>query len=289
MTVLVGVGAALVSYLGLGIAVWQLTESLLALSVYILAVVVAFLVLRLRRIRRAYDELAREHAVSVAAAEELSQADNLSRGMFALVVYLTELPRADTRHHLTFVKEEYTIIRDDGIYTWTLEGFNVLSTPSRAIYVKITGDSPVDAAEIPIDVVDRLHGERKLVAKCIGDRPNCKTYAIEFLEPLQMGAEFRIRLSCRWNNTFPRSRSRDYVYSGWGSFAAQGIDRLVGRLVCDTPITDVLLERIEDAQKLREPRQPLIEEVAPQRSIVEWEVPHPQSIYVLSFTKLVRG
>lgn len=287
MRFLLVAGAALTSYLGLGIAIWQIDADILLLLVYVLVVMLAFIVVRQRRLVGDLAALRRDYREALALSEEVKTLDALSRGMLGLVGYLLALPRGDTRHHLISVEEEFVISGDDGLYSWSLHGFNAVESISSQLFVKVSGDSPMDVSEIPIQVVD-LREDRPLVVQCISDRPNCKTYAIEFLEPLARAEEFRIRIDCRWDNTFLRTRSLDYVYSAWGAFAGQGIDRLHGRLISDVELSDVLLERLEDGQRLREPRQPLVTSQHGGKWKVDWEVQAPESIYLLSFRKQAR-
>lgn len=281
---LVTVGAALVSYLGMGIALWQVCDDPWLIAAYTLSVFLAYLVLRLVRVARQLAVLKKENLEIGQDRERRAVADGLTQGMLALIAFLTQPPRADMHHHLTKVTEEYRISGDDGIYLWTIEGFNALESPSESFYVKVAGDSPQDLEDIPIEVVDLLHGGCVLETQCIGDRPNCKVYSISFRQPLGLGDGFAFQLRSRWDNTFLRSEVWDYVYSPWGSFATQGIDLLVGRLVSDVPLRDVLLERLEDGQKLREPRQPLVIH-DPHECLVEWEIINPKWIYLLSFCK----
>lgn len=205
------------------------------------------------------------------------------------MIHLTQPPYADDQHHLTYVREEYVVHGDDGTYNWTLCGKNALNSDSSCIYIKISGDSPIDLSELPITSIDKLNGDNRLNMSCIGDRPNCKAFAIQFTNPIAPGQSFEIQLSCRWDNTFLRTHKRDYVFFSWGAFATLGIDRLIGRLVCDTPVTDFALERFDDGQRLREPRQPRVVDTSDRHTVLEWEVLNPRSIYVLSFTKLLRG
>ena len=290
--ILLGSGAGLVTYLAFGIAIWQLWPGYAAQAIYILCVIVAGLAYRVIRLSRRsaslnnqLEELRRSTAVESQTLEEMAHIDGLARGLLGLMVHLTQPPYSDTQHHLTYVREEYVVHGDDGTFNWILKGHNALDSPSQSLFVKISGDSPVDVTELPLTVLDRLHGDRPLTTTCVTDRPNCKAYAIEFERPLEPMQAFEIQVNCRWDNTFIRTRRRDYVFFSWGAFAALGIDRLIGRLVCDTTIADFVLERFDDGQRLREPRQPRVMDSSSKHTVLEWEVLNPRSIYVLSFTK----
>src|SRR4051794_21294512 len=121
---LIGFGAALTSYLGLGIALWAVKPGVLFQVTYVLFIFVVFLTVRLRRIERKLIAVRREAAATISEMEDLKALDGLARGMLGLALYLKEPPRSDTRHHLNFVKEEYIISHDDGLYVWTLDGYN---------------------------------------------------------------------------------------------------------------------------------------------------------------------
>jgi hypothetical protein len=295
MSVIVGTGAALITYLGFGITLWVIKPSYYIQAIYVLVIALAILIYRDFRLSREIVDLRAELTLArntITAGNDLVEAghiDGLAKGLLGLMVHLTQPPYTDSPHHLDYVREEYVVHGDDGTYNWTLSGNNALEADSRSIFVKISGDSPIDVSELPVTATDRLHGDVQLNLSCIGDRPNCKAFAIEFLSPLSPGEAFELQLSCRWDNTFLRTHKRDYVFFSWGAFAALGIDRLIGRLVCDTPVTDFVLERFDDGQRLRESRQPLVLDTSDRHTVLEWEVFSPRSIYVLSFTKLLSG
>jgi hypothetical protein len=295
VSVLIGAGAALITYLGFGITLWAIYPSASLEIIYLLIVLLAILIYRdfrlSRRIVGLGDDLVSLRRAAEAAGElgDVAHVDGLAKGLLGLMVHLTQPPYADDRHHLTFVREEYIVHGDDGTYNWTLSGLNASNASSSAIFVKISGDSPIDLSELPMLAVDKMNQDSELVISCIGDRPNCKAFAIQFTAPLNPGEVFEIQLTCRWDNTFLRTHKRDYVFFSWGAFATLGIDRLIGRLVCDTPVTDFILERFDDGQRLREPRQPRVVDSSARHTVLEWEVASPRSIYVLSFTKLLSG
>ena len=294
-SILAGGGVALITYLGFGITIWAIDPNYYIEAIYILSVAVGTLIYRDFRLSRQIIGLRAELASvknTIAATSdlgELAHIDGLARGLVGLMVHLTQPPYTDDRHHLSFVREEYVVHGDDGTYNWTLSGQNASDSVSQSIYVKISGDSPIDLTELPVTVIDRLHGDAQLRFSCIGDRPNCKAFSIDFVQPLSPGDAFELQLSCRWDNTFLRTHTRDYVFFSWGAFAALGIDRFIGRLVCDTPVTDFVLERFDDGQRLREPRQPRVVDTSDRHTVLEWEVLNPTSIYVLSFTKVLSG
>jgi hypothetical protein len=291
---LLGAGAGLITYLAFGITIWQVRPGYTGQIVYILSVAVAGLSYRIIRLSKRNAELGKQLAkleLSTSgeslAIEEMANIDGLAKGLLGLMVHLTQPPHSDTQHHLTYVREEYVVHGDDGTFNWIVEGYNALDTPSPTLFVKISGDSPLDVTELPLTVLDRLRGDAPLRTACVGDRPNCKAYAVEFQNPLEPRQNFSIQVNCRWKNTFIRTRRRDYVFFSWGEFASLGIDRLTGRLVCDIPIVDFVLERFDDGQRLREPRQPQVMDSSAKHTVLEWEVLNPRSIYVLSFTKLL--
>jgi hypothetical protein len=293
-SVLIGAGAALITYLGLGVTLWALYRNYYIEGLYALIVALAIVIYRdfklSNQIARLHAELANaKHTAIARDSRELDHIDGLARGLVGLMVFLTQPPYFDDHHHFTYVREEYVVHGDDGTYNWTLSGRNVRESDSEAIYVKISGDSPIDLSELSIKSVDKLHDDGQLSISCVGDRPNCKVFAVQFARPVRPGESFEVQLSCRWDNTFLRSHMRDYVFFSWGAFATLGIERLVGRLVCDTPVTDFILERFDEGQRLREPHQPRVVDTSERHTVLEWEVRDPRSIYVLSFTKLLRG
>lgn len=293
MSSLLGLGAALITYLGFGVTIWAETtsfsdEALYVLSVALIAVGWRCVVLTRRAARLSAEaEQARKALTSADTSADLAHLDGLATGLIGLVVNLTQPPYTDTQHHLTCVREEYIVHGDDGTFNYFLTGYNDLETDSATLFVKVAGDSPLDVKQLPLTAIDRLHGDTELTVTCIGDRPNCKAYAIEFLTPLHRNDAFDIQVNCRWDKTFLRSRQHDYAYFQWGAFAERGIDRLIGRLVCDVPVTDFVLDRIDDGRRLREPRQPRVMDSSDRHTVLEWEVIRPVAIYVLSFTKFL--
>ncbi len=289
----IAVGAVLITYLGFGITIWVLTKSFAIEIIYFLVVALVVVTWRCIALTRhatalaSEVEQAKDSRVTAGALADLAHVDSLATGLIGMVVHLMQPPHTDTQHHMTYVREEYIVHGDDGTFNWLLVGHNALQTDSSTLFIKIAGDSPLDISEIPISAIDRLHDDTELNITCIGDRPNSKAYSIEFLEPLHAGDTFEIQLNCRWDKTFLRTRQHDYVYFQWGAFAELGIDRLVGRLVCDVPIADFVLERLEDGKRLREPKQPRVMDASDRHTVLEWEVIHPIAIYVLSFTKLL--
>ncbi len=253
VSLLTGIGAALITYLGFGLTIWAFTNSYAIEAIYVLGVALAVVswrcIVLTRRVESLSSEIrqADENArIPADVLADLAHVHGLASGLIGLVVNLTQPPRTDTQHHLTYVREEYIVHGDDGTFNYVLAGYNALDTESATLFVKVAGDSPMDVSRIQLTAIDRLNGDAELQVTCIGDRPNSKAYSIEFLSPLQHQEPFEIKVICRWDKTFLRSRIHDYVYFQWGAFAELGIDRLVGRLVCDVAVTDFVLERIQD-------------------------------------------
>jgi hypothetical protein len=124
--------------------------------------------------------------------------------------------------------------------------------------------------------------------RLLKDHAFCKVYSIPFPAPLLKGQAFRLNISCRWDNAFSRSRQYDYVFSAWGAYAIQGIDRLVGRVVSDVPLSHFVLERLEgEDQRIKDPVQPKHIETGPQRHVLEWEITNPRHVFLLTFRKEV--
>src|SRR4051812_23397001 len=97
LRLLVGIGGAFLSYLGLGLALWVLYPSVLAQVAYALGVFAALLLMRLRSVERKLIILRREAAETIAELESHKTLDGLAKGMLGLALYLKEPPRADTR------------------------------------------------------------------------------------------------------------------------------------------------------------------------------------------------
>jgi hypothetical protein len=216
-----------------------------------------------------------------ANAENVS---NLAQSIFSLVVNLTEHPRTDNAHHFRCITEEFFLHENDGTFNWTLDGTCTVHR-SNSLILKVSGDSPIDVVAMGISITDQLHRKSALKYDVLTDRPYCKVIQIYFASPLRDGDPFKIRFSCRWNNTFPRSRSKDYVFSSWASYAAAGIDRISGRLVADLPLQNFRLAKLEDGSWVDTTYQPREIDSSRTRTELEWSIERPAHIYLLSFEK----
>jgi hypothetical protein len=281
------IGAGLLGYLAAGVTIWQLFGSPLAEAVYFLTLAlsaVTFLYLRLkgeyRRFREQYAEIAR-------TIEQLERAELLSKGMLSLILYLTEKPVNDDQHHFTYIEEEYAIHGDDGTYKWIIEGQNIRLTPSSELILKIAGDAPVDHRELGLRVKDEISDKWMDDIRLLKDDAFYKVYAVKFPVPLGRGDTFRLSANCRWNNAFTRSRQYDYVFSAWSAYAAHGVDRFVGRIVSDVPLSQFILERLEEGQRVKDPVQPRIVDTSRTHTVLEWEISNPQHVFLLTFRKTV--
>jgi hypothetical protein len=78
-----------------------------------------------------------------------------------------------------------------------------------------------------------------------------------FPVPLKQNESFRVAISCRWDGAFTRSRTYDYAFSSWNSYAVLGVDRQAGCVVSDVPLSHFVLERLEDGRRTPDPIQPL--------------------------------
>lgn len=239
--------AGLLTYLGLGVALWQLTTSPLVILIYGLSTFCFLLLFRYQSVNRKLAQLQERFRTTGQNIEELQRVQGLLEGMLGLWLYTTELPATDTKHHFIFLKEEYIIRGDDGFYNWMLRGYNTLNEPSQVLTVKFSGDAPVDVSSLALSVVDNSNEQRypDKQIRVIKDLPYLKIYDIVFPKPIEKDECFDLRLSSRWDNTFPRSRKYDYVFFPMGYYAAKGIDTLFVRLVSDVSISDFVFYRLD--------------------------------------------
>jgi hypothetical protein len=138
---------------------------------------------------------------------------------------------------------------------------------------------------LDISITDELRGRAVLTYDVLTDRPYCKVIQIYFKRSLGSGDPFKVRFSCRWNNTFPRSRQKDYVFSSWASYAEAGIDRIVGRLVVDQSIENFKLEKLEEGVWAKTSHQPREVDSSRNRTEIEWNIAKPAHVYLVSFEK----
>jgi hypothetical protein len=279
----------LLGYLALGITFWELTKNVYFIAIYVLLSFCLLLLLRYRAANREIDKLKDLLGQSAQSTEELQRIQGLFQGMLGLFLITAENPFPDRKHHFTFVQEEYVVHGDDGIYNWILQGCNVLHRPSQSLIVKFAGDTPVDISSLALSVLDKSTGQRysDKQIRMLKDLPYLKVFELLFAKPISEDECFDLSLSCRWDNTFARARRYDYVFFAWGYCATQGIDKLVGRLVCDVPIADFVLEKIEAGRLQKEHSQPKLVDTSSKHFVLEWEVSNPQHVYLLRFTKEV--
>ncbi len=279
--------AGLTAYLGLGITLWQITTSIPYIVAYTLLILCLLLLLRYHILHQTLDQLQGQLNNDRHHMEKLQQVQGLFEGMLGLWFYTTELPTADIKHHFTFLEEEYIIHGGNGTYNWILEGRNTLDEYSQSLTLKFSGDAPTDTSALALSVVDDLTGQRyhDKQIKIAKDLPYLKTFEVIFPEPIAKEEQFKLRLSCRWDNTFPRSRRYDYVFFPLGYYAAKGIDKLLVRLVCDVPLNDFILSRLDSGRLVKEHTQPRILSRGSKHFVLEWEVSQPQHVFVLQFTK----
>jgi hypothetical protein len=285
LTQLAGLGGALVGYLGLGVAIWNLTRQVLPLIVYLLVVIVIILGIRVHTGQKELKQFEKKYLELAPASQQTTQLTNLLNDLSGLISWLTHEPRADYFHHYTYVLEEYAIHGNDGTYNWTLRGYNAADTPSPRLVVKFWGDRPTDAKALDISVVDVLHPEQEPKVELIADLPYFKSVAILFDPPLRPNDEFFLKVSCRWDNTFTREREHDHIMFGAGILAAKGLDRHTGRLICDLPISNFVMEEFT-MQGLRvASTQPHQVESTFHRTILEWQARDNTALFLLRFHK----
>jgi hypothetical protein len=279
--------AGLFGYLGLGLTLWQLTMNAPLMFAYGLFILCILLLLRYRRVNRKLTQLQEKLSAYGQSTEELQLVKGLFEGMLGLWLYSTEYPTSDTKHHFTSFHEEYIIHGDNGIYNWLLRGYNTLDEPSHVLTLKLTGDTPIDTSSLSLSVVDNCTGQRyhDKQIRVVKDLPYLKILDIVFPKPIEKDECFDLRIGCRWDNTFPRSRRYDYVFFPFGHYAAKGIDQSFVRLVCDVHISDFALHRLEAGRLIKERAQPKIVDTSRRHFTLEWEIANPQHVYILRFTK----
>ena len=272
------------TYLGLGIALWQIAPGPLPQIIYVETVAIAgastYLFYQASYISRLE---ARDFQFSLHMAD-FEQARLLAQSTFGLVVNLIEEPREDQVHHFRCITEEYYIHGSDGTFNWTFDG-ECTAQRSIDLIIKVSGDSPCDVDALAISVTDVLHKDTKLDYQVLTDRPYCKVLIIYFAKPLGNGDQFKIHFSCRWNNTFPRTRQYDYVFSYWGTYCSEGVDRILGRLACDLPLSNFRLQKLEDGKWSDTTHQPREVDSSRNRTELEWDIVNPGHVYLLRFEK----
>jgi hypothetical protein len=288
IAIIFGVGAALAGYLGLGISIWQVARGFLPQLAYLLAVCVVGLTLFAGYQRRLITQLLQDQEVIGFTVNQLQRVEHLVQGTFGLVVNLMEEPRSDKMHHFDCITEEYVIHGSDGTYNWVFEG-QCVAERSRYMVVKISGDSPCDGSALAFSATDLNGSDRKLDYRIRVDQPYCKVVAIFFRQELRKDDAFHIKVSCRWDNTFPRTRRFDYVFSPWGVYMNAGVEKIIGRLVADVKLVDFSLNKLEDGEWVRTAAQPREVHSSRRHTELEWEATNPSHIYQLAFEKEDEG
>ena len=283
VAIILGVGAALAGYLGLGISIWQVAPGLSPQVTYLSGVGLIGLIIFAGYQRRMIAQLLEEQEVIGLTVNQLQREEQLRQGTVGLLVNLMEEPRSDQSHRFRCITEEYNIHGSNGTYNWEFEG-TCVAQRSRHLILKVSGDSPCDGIALAFSAKDVCH-DRKLDHRIRVDLPYCKVVAVFFTEELRQGDEFHIKVSCRWDNTFPRSRRFDYVFSPWGAYMSAGVERIVGRLVADVKLIDFSLNKLEDGEWVRTASQPREVHSSKRHTELEWESTNPTHVYQLAFEK----
>ncbi len=264
----------LLGFLGFGDIVWSRTGNLYIVTIYFMVIIIIVLSFGIGLIH--------------SQLEEMKHFKGDYFGMLGTFFYNTEEPINDTKHHLIYAEAEYTIQNDDGMYKWVLKGFNTLDEPSSNLTVKIAGVSPVDeASSLGLAVKDmatgELYNDKQIIL--IKNLPHLKVFDLKFPKPLARNDFFDIEIRCRWDNNFPLSKKHDYVFFGAGSYWSEGVDKFVGRLVCDVPITYSVIEKMDSGVLIKEQKQPKAIDTNPKHYVLEWDISNPHKTYILRFTK----
>ena len=279
--------AQMLGYLALGIAIWETSKNAYLVIIYALLMLMLMIVLRYNYLIKKVSHLESLVNNSEDSIKDAARIKDLFEGMLSLILYITEKPSVEAKHKFTFIEEEYIVHGDDGIYNWKLKGYNPDGKPSRSLTIKYSGDSPIDVSSLSLSVIDKQNDLRFTddQIKIITDMEYLKILRLEFPDKIEKGSKFDLIISCRWDNTFTRSRKHDYVFFAWGFYASKGVEKLVGRLVCDVPISNFVLERLEKGSLIKEIHQPKIIESKSNHYVLEWEATNPNHFYILRFTK----
>src|SRR5947207_2426303 len=106
--------AGLLTYLGLAIALWQITSNSRDIAIYLLMTFCFILLLRYHIMHKKLTQLEGRIGTNGQNAIELQRVQGLLEGMLGLWLFTTEFPTSDTKHHFTTLEEEYTIRGDNG-------------------------------------------------------------------------------------------------------------------------------------------------------------------------------
>jgi len=273
--------------LSIGIALWQLFHSYEYIVIYTLIVLIVLILWDYVPYRKEVSKLKDKLSDT---SDMLSRTESGLSAMLSLVPYITIYPLDDTVHHYFLREEHYIIQGSDATYIWRMHGRNVSSQNSESITLKSVGNGGnISREEINLTVYDEMTNSfyDKKQIQFIQDEPNSKTYRIYFSSPLAPQDEFKMKISCRWNDVFSESKMHDYVFSPGGYICKCGLEKLILRLTIDMPIKDVYIDALEEGQLMRQSSKPRILENDSRHTIVEWTKENPKGIYILHYTKIV--
>ena len=204
--------------------------------------------------------------------------------LHAVDILREQPPKQDHVHQFTQIIEEYIIHGESGSFNWVLEGFNATDNPSEAMVVKLSGDAPSDFVELNFHALDLRSEETVMSHTIMVDNAYLKVVSIQFPAPLSPAEYFKIRVSCHWDNIFPRVQRNKYVFFNWSAYAAKGVDRHVCRLKSDRRIIDFTLETLAATTKERE-KSPIEPSAGSGGNgfALEWLVTNSSEIYLLTF------
>jgi hypothetical protein len=277
------------SYTGAVVGIWALPWDVAlkgaVVSILILIVILGLLVAQQMRLKRKVAEAGSETQSLREEVSELKYTIDLTDGMVGLFYSLSQPPDADHEHHFFEIEQEYRIDGDDASYSFSFHGKRVVDGQSAALRLKISGDAPVDAATLVPEARDSST-DQPLQVVFTRDDPYLKVIDIAFDRPIEKGESFKLNLTLRWAGTFPRARRSDYLFSPWGIYCQEGIDRFIGRLSADVQVRNATLEEIENGRRSRSRIQPKTVDRRG-RCQVSWIVENPTALYLLRFEKVI--
>lgn len=204
--------------------------------------------------------------------------------MIALYYNLAEEPVTDAEHHYLQIEQQYILAGDDATYVFRFNGRRVAPGKTTSMMLKLSGDTPADGDTLGAEVIDRATGTA-LSSRFSRDDEYFKVLSVELPQPVEENGEFDIQLSFRWPGGFPRARRHDYVFSTWGYYANQGVDRLTFKMISDVDIVGATLEELDEGKRRRARIQPKIIPQAGGRCEVSWSLPSPDAVLLMRFEK----
>ena len=281
--------ASAVAYTALVVGIfalpWSITVRSMVIAITILLAITSILVAKIARLNREAKEMQADKESLVRKVGDLGYALDLTDGTVALFYSLAQPPDSDGEHHYFEIRDEYRIDGDDGTYSYYLHGERSASGQSQVFQLKISGDTPADAATLVPEAEDLFTGER-LQTKFSTDDPYLKVLDVMFSKPLEEGQSFKLLISLRWAGTFPRARTSDYIFVSWGLYCTKGIDRFFSTLSADVELRNATLEEIDSGKRNPSSIQPKIIEHRG-RSRVSWAIDNPSALYLLRFEKVI--